>query len=536
MITDIIKNLFKKEYVIGLDIGSSSVKAAQFTETEGTLRLVKADLKELPHTDDDAAQENQTISAIKYLLRGVDLKKSTIIASVNCPQTAVKKITAPYMPKSELRDGIRLQAKNYFPFPIDESLIDYEIMGDVVDKGVRKYELIVATCPIKTVDRYLELLKKAGIRPSSFVSTSAALQKVAELSPDKKGQTICLVDIGESHTELVIIKGGYLSFSRKVPITGSDFTKAMTGMLISDRGKTQLSMDEAEKIKKEIGLPAEGDSKVIDNKITSVQILSMLRSPAEQLAGEIERCFDFYREETGGGNIDSVMLFGGGASLGGLLKLLSDSLGAGVKLGDPLEQLRMNKDAVAGREMNAHRIELAIGAALSGTKGINLLPPEIKEEAQMVVKRGTAEAIATAVVIVSLLFYIGMRIKVDNLKTRIGVAKKEYTSIQPQLKKAEALILAKSVLADEPQWEDVFKELSNLMPASVHMENIRMENNVITMSGVVSGPDGEQALAAFILTLEQGIFNNVRLVSSKDLPGKQGVEFELKCWVDYEGI
>jgi type IV pilus assembly protein PilM len=530
-----LKSFFKKEYVIGLDIGSSSVKVAQFAETEGALRLVKADLKELPHTDDDAAREHETISAVKYLLRGVDLKKSTIIASVNCPQTAVKKLTAPYMPRSELRDGVRLQAKNYFPFPIDDALVDYEILGDVVDKGVRKYELIVATCPIKTVDRYLELLKKAGIRPSIFVSTSAALQKIAELPPDKKGRTVCLVDIGESHTELVVVNGGYLSFSRKVPIAGSDFTKAMTGMLVSDRGKTQLSIDEAEKIKKEVGLPQEGDSRVIDNKITSVQILSMLRSPVEQLAGEIERCFDFYREESGGGNIDSVILFGGGASLGGLIKLLSDSLGVEVKLGDPLEGLKMDKSAAGEREKTAHRLELAVGAALSGTKGINLLPPEIKEERQMVVKRGTAEAITTAIVIVSILLYIGMRIKVDNLKTRIAVAKKECSSLQPQLKKSEALILAKSVLADEPQWEDVFKELSNIIPESIHIESMRMENNIITMSGVVAGADDEQALAAFILTLERGIFSNVKLVSSKDLADTPGVAFELKCWVDYEG-
>lgn len=530
-----LTSLFKKEYVIGLDIGSASVKVAQFTENEGSARLVKSCLKELPHTDDDAAREKETISAIKYLLRGVDLKKSTIIASVNCSQTAVKKVTAPYMPKSELRDGIRLQAKNYFPFPIDESLIDYEIMGDVVDKGVRKYELIVATCPIKTVDRYLDLLKKTGIKPSAFVSTSAALQKVAELSPDTKGLTVCLVDIGESHTELVIIKGGYLSFSRKVPISGIDFTKAMTGALVSDRGKIQLSFNEAEKIKKEVGLPSDNDSKVIDNKITSAQILSLLRSPAEQLAGEIERCFDFYREETGGGNIDSVILFGGGASLGGLIKLLSDSIGVDVHLGDPLEKLRMNKDAVAGREMNAHKLELAIGAALSGTKGINLLPTEIKEEAQMVVKRGTAEAITTAVVIISILIYIGMGIKVDNLKTRIAVAKKECASLQPQLKKAEALILAKKVLADEPQWEDIFRELSNVIPEPVHIEHMRMENSVITMSGIVSGQDGEQVLAAFILALERGIFANVKLISSKDLKDTPGVEFDLKCWVDYEG-
>lgn len=129
-----LKKLFKKDYVIGLDIGSSTVKMAQFKEAEGGLCLVRADLKELLPYTDDASFEREAVSALRFLLRGIDTKKTRIIASINCPGTAVKRIVAPYMPKSELRQGINLEAKSYFPFSIDSSMLDYEVLGDIVDK------------------------------------------------------------------------------------------------------------------------------------------------------------------------------------------------------------------------------------------------------------------------------------------------------------------------------------------------------------------------------------------------------------------
>lgn len=541
-----IKGIFKKDYIVGLDIGSSSIKLAQFIKKEDGLHLIKAELTVIASPKGEAIskgtrndREEQVVSALKDLFKdlfkGIDVKKSKIIASINCPKTAVKIAKAPYMPKAELRDGINLEAKNYFPFPIDDSLLDYEILGDVVEKGVRKYELAVSVSPKATVDKYLSLLGKAGIKPASFVSCPYALQKLAEHLPFEKDKTTCFIDIGEFHTELVIFSacGGKkptLMFSRKIPVTGRDFTKVMTVALTSDRGKTELSLDEAEKIKREVGIPPEGEPKIINNKISTTQILAMLRTPLEQLVSEIERCFDYYREESGGGTVDSVVLFGGGASLGGLIKFLSGELGIEVKLGDSLEGLKAEPLTLPleGRG----KLDIAIGAALAEGKGINLLPPEIKEGTKRVVKRGTIEAVATAVILISVLLYIGMRIQLGNFEKRISVAKMELAGLQPQLKQAEAYQLADTVLVDEPHWEGIFKELSNLIPDDIHLTNMNMRNNIITMKGVVSVEDGERLISDFILTLEKGIFKNVKLVKSKDLKDQAGNEFELKCWVD----
>ncbi|MCX5679072.1 MAG: pilus assembly protein PilM [Candidatus Omnitrophica bacterium] len=245
-----IKNFLKKDYIVGLDIGSSSVKMVIFAAKEDGLTLINTRILEIK----PPAANDETSSAVREILRGVDLKKSKVVVNINCPQTSIRKITTPYMPKGELRDGILLEAKSYFPFPIDEAVVDFEVTGDVVEKGVRKYEVAIAVCPIETSKKYVSILDKAGVKPAAFISTPYGLEKIARLSVPADAKPVSYIDIGKTYTELIIMKGKTLVFSRKIPVSGDDFTKSLTSMLVTDKGKVQLSFNEAEVIKREVGI------------------------------------------------------------------------------------------------------------------------------------------------------------------------------------------------------------------------------------------------------------------------------------------
>lgn len=530
-----IKSFFKKDHIIGIDIGSYSVKIAQFASREDGLYLIKAELKDIGAYKDVESYGRGVDSALRYLIRGMDLKRASVIVSINCSSTAIKKVTIPYMPKSELYEGIMLASKNYFPFQIDKSVLDFEVMGDIVQKGIRKYEVMVGVCPSDTVNKYLSILKKAGIEPSSFVSASYSLQKIAQALSIKEGGIKCYVDIGSLHTELIICKEGLLVFSRKIPVCGSDFTKALTDAVVSDRGKIQLSLEEAERLKCDIGMPEESDLKMVDNKIPAAQFLAMLRAPAEHLANEIGRCFDYYNEEAGYGKINSVTILGGGASLSGLIKFLSKELGVEVKLGNALEAVKVVANSrIQAPDKISHRLGLAIGCALTEARGLNLLPTEIKDHMRRTVKRGTIEAAVTAFVIISILLFVGVKIKISNFNKRISAAKLELSSLGPELKKAEGIRLAEMVLKHEPYWEDLFKELGSLIPNEIIIEKMSMESSRLYVKGIVSSQDGQQLLSDFIIKLEQGLFNDVKLIESRNIPDGSGVEFEITCWVDYE--
>ena len=520
--------IFKKDYIVGLDIGSSSIKLAQFLKKEDGLHLVKAGLEEIAGND----KEESILAALKKLLRGVSIKKSKFIVTINCPKTAIKKVVAPHMPKGELRNAIKLAAKNYFPFTIDDALLDFEILGEVIEKGIKKYQVLVATSPKKTVNRYLSLLAKVGIKPASFIPVQYALQKLVQEAYREETGIRCFLDTGACHTELAIFKAKDLVFSRKIPSAGSDLTKEMTGVLLSDKGKTELSLDEAEKIKREIGIPDAGESKMVHDKISTVQILSMVRIPLEHMVSEIERCFDYYREESDGGRVDSLVLFGGGALLRGIADFISEGSGIEVRLGNPLNGLKVESGAIDRSVSGTHRLGLAIGAGLSEAKGINLLPTEIKEETRQTFKRASVQAIATGIILTLVLVYIGMRIQLISFQKRTAANNMEITSLQPQLEQVQAQDLANEILAGQPYWEDVFKELSNIVPSNIYLTGFVMKEETIKMRGIVTSSQPEELLSSLILDLEKGIFKNVRLIATKEIRGKLGNEFELECWVD----
>lgn len=518
-----LTGLKSKDLVIGLDIGSSSVKIAQFEKRGREFILSRLDLKEI--------KDGEILPVLKELLRGVETKRANFVVSLNGPEAGFRVLTAPPIPKTELIEWIKLESKNYFPFPLEEALIDVEVYGDILEKGVKKRRLALAAAPRKRVEEILALFKKLGIQPTSIVPFPSAFQKLVEASDLREEKTRCWIDIGSAQTELAIFKGKELVFSRKIPVTGNDFSRALTVALISDRGRTELRWKEAEEIKREEGIPAAGESRMVQDKISTPQILSMLRSPLEHLASEIERCFHYYREETGGETADSVVLFGGGALLKGLVSFLSEELGLEVKLGNPLERLKVQSQIVSP-EQGLSPFVAALGAALSFGKGINLLSPEIKEEIQRTIKRTTIETVAASVILLLAFFYTDMRLQLANFEKRIAVAKLELESLGFSLAKVEQENLVQQVLSEEPYWEDLFKELSHRTPGEIHLTGLEAREKKIYIKGMVASKGKESVLSGFIRSLEQGIFKNVELLQAKEMTDPSISEFKLECWVD----
>ena len=129
------------------------------------------------------------------------------------------------------------------------------------------------------------------------------------------------------------------------------------------------------------------------------------------------------------------------------------------------------------------------------------------------------------------LVYIGMRIQLTNFQKRIKVAKMEFSSLQLQLEQAKLQNSVNMILADEPYWEDVFKELSNIIPSDAYLTELSLENEVIKMKGIIVLEEGEEILSDFIRALEKGIFKNVKY-NTKDIKEKAASEFEIECKVD----
>jgi len=504
----------QSQSIVGIDVGIKSVKVVQMVDVNGEMTLVKSalvDIGGLPGNQEEA------LVSLKTALSGFETKGAKIIAIINCPQTCTRKIVTPQMPRKELAQAIRWEAKNAIPFSIDEALMDFEILDEIIEKDVKKLVVAVAASPQKTVDKLLSLFTKAGIEISALIPISLSLQNLIAVSKEKQASNIAIVEMGDSITELNIYQKGRLAFSRKLPIAGDDITKAMTSILMSSKGKVELTLEEAEKIKKEQGIPSGEGVEEIDGKILPSQILALVRPCVEQLASEIERSFDFFREESHGEQVNKIILFGGGAKLKGLILFLHSELGITVETGNSFEGIKSLSRIESDRENDEICFDLAVGAVLTKSDKINLLPVELKEKTKRFVEYLSIQVIVVGVVMALLLIAIGLNIQLGANHKKMAALNFEQRTFVSQLEAMRSTLVANQILNVHPYWEDVLREISNTIEPGMYLTELRMQNDKVNFKGVILKSDqGEQTiLSNFMITLEEGIFRYVSLVTSK---------------------
>ena len=529
---EISKFLGKKDRLIGLDIGSSSIKLAELTHQQGKLVLLKLKLQEI-----DSCKDNQDgqLDALKNLLKNINTQDAIINVVINCSASCTKMSVIPFMPKSEILQALKWEMRKSLSFPIETAVMDYQILQEITEGGVKKLKVAVACCPQETVDRYIDLLKKTGIGPSLFTQHSFAFKNVIENLCSNHNEAVAILDIGYNFSELVIFQNKELLFSRKLPIAGQDFTQEMTQSLASDLGKTELTLEEAETIKKKYGLIGSGNSEVLDDKITSTQVISLLRPNLEKLVTEIERSFAFYREKEQGSAVESLVLLGGGSNLKNLTESLNDSLGIPVHPGNPVAAFAIGEPCLRDDELEtANRFASALGAALASPDDVNLLPVEIKQQTKLLIKRSSIKALVTAVVVILVLVYMAMTIRLGNYDKRIAATQLELGTLSPQIEKLPRQAFLSNILNQRIYWSDALKEISNLIPEQVCLTKINVKENELALKGEIRSPNmvREQILTGFMRSLQKGIFKKVKLVSTKDSFKENLNTFELRLGIE----
>jgi len=532
LISQVRDQFGQEKSVIGIDVGASSVKVIQMADIDGKRAIIKSALVDIGGVP---GSQEEALASLKTALIGLDTTNAKMVAIVNCPETCTRKIISPQMPKKELVQAVRWEAKNTIPFSVDDALMDYEILGEVSDKNIRKLMVAVAAAPKRTVNKLVTLLTKAGLEISALIPVSLGLQNLLEADEGLRQGIVAVVEMGASLTELNIYRDGRLAFSRKLPVAGRDITKALTTTLMSSQGKVELSVPEAEKIKKEQGIPSGEGTELVDGKILPVQILSLVRPCVEQLAEEIERSFDFFREESHGGQVSKIILTGGGANLKGLVSALRNELGVDIEVGDFLKGIPALPKTVVETEDAGSRLHLALGAALNKSGTINLLPIELKEKTKRFIEKVSFKGIAAGVIGSLLLFYVGLHVQLHSYHKKMDALQLEQRTLTPQLKELKSNILMAGILKDKPYWEDVLKEISNLIPPEIYLTYLRTDENAVTLKGDISGGahSTQSVLSHFMLKLEEGIFENVSLVTTQTKPGDPNTaEFEITCGVE----
>ena len=320
----------KKKGLVGLDIGSSAVKAVELKaggKGGDEYQLVNIGIESLPPeaiVDGAIMDSGAVIDAIQRLFQENKIKTSDVATGVSGNAVIVKKISLPPMSPEELAESIHWEAEQYIPFDIQDVALDYEVI-EGGGSGGNMDVLLVAVKKDKISD-YTSAIRQAG-RNAAIVDVDVfALQNCYEINYGiDPGRVIALLNVGASIMNINIIKGGTSIFNRDIASGGNQYTDAIQKDL-------NLSFDQAEALKK--GEQVEGAS--------PENLQPILQAVSENIAMEIQKTFDFFRATSSEDRIDRIFLSGGTAKIQGLQDLLPDRFEARVEILNPFNNVTYN--------------------------------------------------------------------------------------------------------------------------------------------------------------------------------------------------
>jgi type IV pilus assembly protein PilM len=318
----------RQKPLVGLDIGSSSVKAVELRRAKKGYELVHAGLEPLASDTvvDGAIMDALSVAdSISDVLSRHKIKTKSVATSVSGHSVIVKKIPLPAMTDEELEESIQWEAEQHIPFDISDVSLDYQVLNASATSSATDV-LLVAVKKDKILN-HTNVITQAGKIPTVVDIDAFAVQNAFETNYDPASNTtVALLNIGASIMNILVAKGGTPLFTRDVSVGGNQFTDAL-------QKEMNLSFEEAEQVKK---------GKLIEG-VQTESVSSLMQSVSEVLLLEIQKTFDFFRATTGGEQLQRVYVSGGCAKVEGFLDLLQARLGLPVEMLDPFKNIAIGK-------------------------------------------------------------------------------------------------------------------------------------------------------------------------------------------------
>lgn len=337
--------------VVGLDIGSSSIKAVELKRSRAGIQLAHLGFEPLA-TDvvvDSMIMDSPSVSnAITKIFGDNSLKERVVATSVSGHSVIVKRITVPTMTDQELAERIQVEAAQNIPFDINDVNTDYQVLdGDV--SSPQMDVLLVAVKKDKILN-YTNVLSMAGKTPAVVDIDVFALQNCYEYNyQPAPNSTVALLNLGASVMNINIVKGDTPLFTRDVSVGGNQYTDSLQKEL-------DLSFGEAEAFKLGERMPTVSE----DAKAP------ILQQVTELIVLEIQKTFDFFRATSSGEHIEKIFMAGGSACVPGLVEALRREFSLPVEFLNPFLRIDYlaTTPGVELIEHNAGQMAVAVGLAL----------------------------------------------------------------------------------------------------------------------------------------------------------------------------
>lgn len=342
----------KAKSLVGLDIGSSAVKAVELKTSGKGYKVTAFGAEPIPPDSivDGAIIDAAAVAdAIRRLFDSRGIKTKDVCASLSGNAVIVKKITLPIMTADELAESIVWEAEQYIPFDIQDVNLDYQIV-DPGDAASGTMDVLLVAAKKEKIADYTGVISQAG-RSAVVVDVDAfALQNAYEVNYGiEPGAVVALLNAGASATNINILSGDQSVFTRDLSVGGNAYTEALQREL-------SLPFEQADQLKR--GTPADG--------VTYEDARPVLRAVTENVLLEIQKTFDFFKSTAASDRIDRIIVSGGASRAEGFMEMLGERFDAPVETFDPFKRVALDPKKLPAGALDdiAPTAAVAVGLAL----------------------------------------------------------------------------------------------------------------------------------------------------------------------------
>lgn len=342
---------FQSKKVLGLDIGTSSIKIAELDVSKKGVQLLSFGFAPTP-ANSVAAGEISDISsisiAVQGLLREIHSKRKYIATGMWGTAVIIKKITIPKMDRKLIRDQIRFEAEQYIPFDINNISLAHHVLSTSATADT--IDLLLIAAQNELVMQYTSVVEATGMRCSVLDVSGFALANCFEANYGKFSRDVVgILNFGASITNFVVIHNGDVVFCRDIPVGGANYTNEI------HKGLT-ISTAEAEALK----LSAVSRREVPD------EVHTIIASTNEVVTEEVRSSLDFLSATTNGLTLSRCFYTGGSSVTTGLIETVSRVTGIPFEPFNPFAKVRANPRKFSQDYLNqiSHFAAIATGLGM----------------------------------------------------------------------------------------------------------------------------------------------------------------------------
>ena len=341
--------------LVGVDIGTSSIKVCQLKDARKGYGLIRLGYTPLPPqtiVDGHVMNSQAVVEGLHRVFAEARIKQKEVALSISGQAVIIRKITVPLMTAAELDEQIQWEAEQHIPFDIKDVHVDYEVLRRRPEAG--QMDLLLVAAKRDEINDYTQIARTARLKPLVVDIDAFTVQNLFEynrgIPPD---QTFAVINVGASLASINIISRGSSAFTRDIANGGNYITEQIQKQL-------GVSFEQAEEFK--IASVVGGAASV------PAQVPQVIDAVCDSIAGEIQRSLDFFLATSGEPEMHRIFLTGGSSNIPALSVAIGRRSRVNVEVIQPMENIAVDAKEINPQLLQFRAAQLCVALGLAMRK------------------------------------------------------------------------------------------------------------------------------------------------------------------------